>query len=502
MLYSRQIIVMLLQLISVRLLLNVLGVEDYGIYNVVSGIVLLLSFLTGAMASATQRFFSFALGKQDNVLLNKMFGTNLAVYSAIAVISLLLFESAGLWFVHNRLNIAPEKIETVKILYQFSILSFFASMISSPYIAIMIAHEEMNIYAGISILEAFLKIGSVFLLFVLPYNKLFLYGLLMTFSAALIAGLYCAVCTIRYKECSIRKCRFEWSFLKEIIDFTGWSLFGALSTVIRFQAITILINQFFSPVTVAARTVALSVSSSLNSFTSNFSTGLYPPIVKTWAAGEKEEMYQLVYTGCKITFFLNWIFTLPCLLEIDVILKLWLKNPPSDAGLFTRLALMETIVLSVSWPLMTAARAAGNMRKYELPLGIIQILILPVSWGILLLGGAAWTTLAVAIFANIAMFFVRLIVVAQMTALPMQTFFSKTLKPVSNTVASSLILLLTVRYFLPDTLLMSGIFFLGSFILIASAIFYCGLLKEEREKIISIIRNRFHRILNHKENIT
>ena len=324
----------------------------------------------------------------------------------------------------------------------------------------------------------------------------------MTFSAALIAGLYCAVCTIRYKECSIRKCRFEWSFLKEIIDFTGWSLFGALSTVIRFQAITILINQFFSPVTVAARTVALSVSSSLNSFTSNFSTGLYPPIVKTWAAGEKEEMYQLVYTGCKITFFLNWIFTLPCLLEIDVILKLWLKNPPSDAGLFTRLALMETIVLSVSWPLMTAARAAGNMRKYELPLGIIQILILPVSWGILLLGGAAWTTLAVAIFANIAMFFVRLIVVAQMTGLSMQAFFSKTLKPVFYTVAPSLILLLTIRYFLPDTLLMSGIFFLGSFILIASAIFYCGLLKEEREKIISIIRNRFHRILNHKENIT
>ena len=491
MLYFRQFFCMGLSFYTVREVLNVLGVEDYGIYNVVAGTVMLLSFLTNTMSSATQRFFSFELGRNDQEMLKCVFGTNLVIYCGIVLIAVFLFETAGLWFVHTKMRIPPEKIEEARLLYQFAVAGFLASLVSSPYIAIIIAHEEMNFYAYISMLDAILKLGAVIIIPFLPFAKLPLYGALLCIEAFVIASVYCLFCSFKYKECSFSGLRFKRAMLKEIMNFTGWTLFGCASTIIRCQAVTILVNQYFNPAIVAARAIALNASGALNSFASNFNTGLYPPIIKAWSENNREEMFHLVFWGSKVAFFLTWIFSLPCFLEMDFILQLWLKKVPSHAVLFTRLILIESIIMSVSLPVTTAARAPGKMSSYELPLGIIQVLIFPVSLLVLWLGGEAYTTLVVAILANIVMFFIRLYIVRNLTGLPLKPFAIQVMKPICLTSVAAFLLSYSVQIFLPDFSLKPLVVMFFSCIISIVSIGVLGIKASERNTIITILKNKF-----------
>ena len=493
MLYFRQIFIMAIQLYTVRAILNILGVEDYGIFSVVAGFVMLLSFLTSTMSSATQRFFSFALGKNDFQYLRSVFGTNVVVYGTIALVAVLLLESVGLWFVHCRLNIPAGRMAAAQLLYQFVVGRFIFVLFASPCIAIIIAHEDMNIFAVISALEALLSLIIVIILPFCSVDKLAMYGFMLFLSAICITLLYCIVCFRKYKECSFRNIGVDRQLLKEIIDFTGWTLFGCVSTVFRSQAVTILLNQFFNPTIVAARTIALSVSGAINTFSGNFNTGLYPPIIKAWSTGDREEMYKLVFWGSKIAFFLTWLFSLPCLLEMDFILLIWLKKVPPFAALFTRLILVESIILSISLPIATAARAPGKMLSYELPLGIIQILIFPVSWLILWLGGEAYTTLVAAIFANIVMFFVRLHIVRNLTGLPLKPFMVQVLKPVLITSAVSFGLSYGMQKALPAFFLKPFVvmFLCGIFTVVCIGVF--GVNSAERNAVISMLKNKLRR---------
>lgn len=454
MLYFRQLFIMLVSLYTVRVVLNVLGVEDYGIYNVVAGVVTLFNFLSGTMASATQRFFSFALGKNDVFLLKKIFSINLLVYLIIALTAVVLLETAGLWFVMTKLNVPSDRLTDVCLLYHFSVLTFIGMICASPFIAIIVAHEDMQIYAYLSIIETVMKLGIVFLLVWSPGNKLVIYGALLFLVSIINALMYLFVCMRKYEECTFRNFRLEKKLLREIFDFTGWTLFGQLSTVLRNQAVTVLLNQFFSPVVVAARAIALNVSGCINIFANNFNVGLYPPIIKHYAAGERKEMFQLIFNGSKITFFLMWIIALPLFLKMDFILTLWLKEPPPGVVLFTRLALIESLINSVSLPLTTAARAPGKMKMYELTLGIIQILIFPASWLILLYGGEAYTVFVVAIIANFVMFAVRLFIVHWLIQLPLRQFSFHVILPVLLVMICS-----ALSSFLMSAILPSGFIF-------------------------------------------
>ena len=295
--------------------------------------------------------------------------------------------------------------------------------------AILIAHEHMGIYAIITGIEAGLKLAVVFLIRLVSSNYLLFYGVLLLLVSIINAGMYITVCMFKYQECRICLKAFDKKLLLEIFSFTWWTLFGNLTTVIRHQAVTILVNQAFTPIIVAARAVALQVSSFINIFSSNFNLGLYPPIIKYYAAGQKKEMYALIFNGTKITFFLMWIFALPLFLRMDYLLKLWLKNPPEYTVLFTCLAIGEPLINSLGMPVTTAARAPGKMRTYELTLGLIQIAIFPVTWLFLAYGGAAYTVFVVAIVANIIMLFVRLIIVHGLIGLPVYAFIVKVILP-------------------------------------------------------------------------
>ena len=489
MLYSRQLFILLVNLYTVRVLLNVFGVEDYGTYNVVAGIVALCSFLSNTMMSATQRFFSFALGKNDNALLRKIFSVNLLVYFCIALVAVALLETFGLWFVMRKLNIPPGRLTEIYWLYHFSVLTFLGMICSSPFAAIIVAHEDMYIYACISIIETFLKLIVVFLL-ICTKDKLVAYGAMLFAVSFLNVMMYLFVCLWKYQECTFQHLYFDTTLLREIFDFTGWTLFGQLSTVARNQAVTILLSQFFSPVVVAARAIALNVSGAINIFASNFNVGLYPPIIKEYAAGNRKEMFQLIFNGSKITFFLMWIIALPLFLEMDFILTLWLKKPPEGLVLFTRLTLLEALINSASMPLTTAARAPGKMKTYELTLGIIQFLIFPASWLVLSCGGQAYTVFIVAIIANLIMFAVRLFIVHNLIRLPLKQFSFHVLLPLFAIMFCSALPSYLLRSFLPTGFLFTCISGLSSLLISFSSMYFIGLTNVQRSYMQNIIIKR------------
>jgi len=489
-LYFRQILILFVSLYTVRVVLDVLGVEDYGIYSVVAGIVSFFSFLSGTMASATQRFFSFALGKNDTEKLKKTFSVNLLIYGGIAIIALLLLETVGLWFVNEHLQVPPNRFEAAKWVYHFSVLMFIATIFSTPFMSIIIAHEDMKIYAYVSIVEVVMKLGVVFLLLYVPFDKLELYGVLTFAVSVIITILYAIICMRKYLECQFRIFYWDKLLLKEIVGFTGWTLFGQLSSVGRNQAVTILLNQFFNPVVVAARAIAVNITNNITVFANNFNTGLYPPIIKYYASGQKEEMFKLIFNGSKITFFLMWVFALPLLLEMDIVLKLWLKNPPEYTVLFTRLALIEVLIISLSLPLATAARAPGKMKTYELSLGTIQIAIFIASWIILKMGAEAYSVFLIAILANIIMFFARLLIVKQLIEIDVKLFILKVVFPIFIIIILSFVPTYCIFLFLPKGILFSIITVILSVIICSLTMYFVGIDKKMRNKIHEIVINK------------
>ncbi|OJV36701.1 MAG: polysaccharide biosynthesis protein [Bacteroidia bacterium 43-41] len=494
MLYFRQILILLVSLYTVRVILDVLGVEDYGIYNVVAGIVSLFSFLSGAMASATQRFFSFAIGKNDTEQLKKIFSVNIFIYIGIALVAILLLETVGLWFMNEKLEVPTDRFDAACFIYNFSVFTFSATILTSPFMAIIIAHEDMQVYAYVSIIEAVLKLGVVFLLMYVEADKLELYGILLFIVSLINAVIYISISLRKYEECQFNKFYWDKRLAQEIVEFTGWTLFGQITTVARNQAVTILINQVFNPVVVASRAIALSVSGHIGVFANNFNTSLYPPIIKSYSSNKKNEMFSLIYNGSKLTFFLIWIIALPLLLEMEMILSIWLKNIPPDVVLFSQLAIIEALILALSLPITTAARAPGKMKTYELTLGIIQLSIFFVSWVVLKMGYPAYSVFIVAIAVNVVMFFVRLFIVSNLIDLPKSHFMVKVIFPVLGIILLSAVPSHFLQKILPESLLYSTIVAMFSMIISAIVMFYIGLDVHWRNKIQFIIEIKVKKI--------
>jgi len=498
MLYIRQVLVLFVSLFTVRIVLDVLGVEDYGVYTVVGGIVSFFSFLSNTMASATQRFFSFALGQRDFERLKRTFTVNLAIYISIAFLSLILLDTIGLWFVDNYLKLPPGRFETAVWIYHFSVFTFVAAIVTTPLTSIIIAHEDMHIYAYMSILETGLKLAVVFMLIYVDFDKLRLYSILLLVVSIINFFCYLIICSRKYPECQFRKFYWDQTIFREVLGFTGWTLFGQITTVGRNQAVTILVNQFFNPVVVAARAISVNITSQINLFSNNFNTGLYPPLIKSYALGNKQEMFTLLFSGSKITFFLMWVFALPFYIEMETILNLWLKHPPEYSVLFTRLALIESLIMSISLPIATAARAPGRMRGYELTLGIIQIGIFIASWIILKMGGNAASVFIVAIVANLIMLVVRLIIVRGLIGLSLRPFSINVLLPILLVSIVSMTLSYLVKWMLPIGFLFSCISGLSSVVFASVSMYFIGLDKETRNKIKDIFKLKVLNKINSK----
>ena len=490
MLYLRQILTLLVGLYTVRVVLDVLGVEDYGVFNVIAGVVTFFTFLKGTMASATQRFFSFALGEENFEKLQKLFSVNLVVYLLIAILSVLLLETVGLWFIKKQLNLPIDRFDASIMVYHYSVLSFFFTIFSTPFMSTIIAHEDMHIYAYVSIIEVLLKLIIIYLLALVNIDKMVLYGILLLIVNIIVCVLYFSISYSKYKECQLRNFYWDKSLFLEVVNFTGWTLLGQLTTVFRFQGVTILLNQFFTPIVVAANAIARNISNQIQLFSINFNSSLYPPIIKNYAKNDLKNMNTLILNGSKITFFLMWIFALPFYIEMEMILKLWLKNIPDNTVLFTRLVLVEVLINSITLPLTTAARAPGKMKKYELVLGFVQICIFLVSWLILHLGFSATSVFSVAIIANLLMVILRLYMTRELIGLSVTTFMKSVFSPIIVIIIITTFFSYTVKYFLPIGLFYSFISSVSSFIIVLICVYYLGLDRIWRIKLKELISNK------------
>jgi O-antigen/teichoic acid export membrane protein len=477
---------MLVSLYTVRVVLNTLGVQDYGIYNVTAGIVTMFGFLSGAMATAGQRYFSFELGRGDYEQLKKVFSLSLIIYVLIAAVILILSETIGLWFVSNKLVIPIERKDAALWIYHFSVISFMFSILSGPYMAMIIAREDMKIYAYVSIIEALLKLGMVFLLRFILWDKLVLYGLLMLIATVINTSIYSIICNKKYPECYFS---FYWNknLFKEIASYSGWNLFGASVGVFKNQITNILLNQFFNPVVVAARSIAAMTENAVTSFSQNFNTAMRPQIIKSYAAGEKEEMLLLMFRGSKGTYLLVYLFVLPLVIEMPMVLALWLKNPPEYAVLFTRLMLFDVLINSISSPLMTAAQATGRIKLYQSVVGGILLLNVPIAWITLLMGAPAYSIMIVSIIITYIAYIVRLFILKQLINYSIWKFIKTVYIPVCVISVISAIIPAICFYFLEQNVLRLCLVIVLSVISVGVHSYFIALNKDERRKVKSVI---------------
>lgn len=481
-LYFRQILIMLVSLYTVRVVLNVLGAEDYGINNVVAGVVTMFGFLSGAMATASQRYFAFDLGKEDYEHLKTTFSVTFQIYILLAAIIIVFAETIGLWFVTNKLVIPPERLTAAIWIYQAAVFSFFLGLITTPYMASIIAHENMNIYAYVSIVEAILKLAIVFLLQVLDYDKLILYALLLLSVGIITTAIYRIYCKKHYSECKFKYVKDK-ALFKELVSYSGWNLFGASIGIIKKQIINILLNLYFGVVVNAARAIAHQVNAAVISLSHNFSTALRPPIIKTYAAGQKDETMNLVFRGCKFTYFLMFVFALPLILEMDTVLNLWLETPPDYAVIFTSLALVDAVIDSISYPLMTLAQATGKIRFYQSVVGGILMLNFPISWVAMKLGAPVYSVMIVAIIVTFAAAVVRLFIIKRLAQFSIKQFLSKSALPCIWVSVLAAILPLIIVLNLEENFLRLCITTCVSVISMCFCVMFVGMTKVEREMV-------------------
>ena len=406
-LYFRMIIIMAVSFYTVRIILDTLGINDYGLYELVASFVAIMVFLNGTLTSGTQRFLTFEIGKNDLKKLKQTFSTALLIHIALAFLILLLGETIGLWFLYEKMNIPPDRFDAAFWAYQFAIFSTMITVMQVPYNALIIAHERMHIFAYISILEAVLKLLIVYLLLISSYDKLISYAILMFLVSLLIALIYRTYVIKNYQES-----HFEFSFDKDIvksmIHFSGWSTFGALASVSSNHGINIILNIFFGPVAVAARAISMQVSGGLSQFVNGFQQAVTPQITKLYASNQIEEMNKLLYQNSKYAFLLLWFLALPIYIQLDYILNLWLITIPNDTLIFTQLMIVHSLVYSILKPFNMGIHAVGKMKMINLTSGISILMVLPVSYILLLLDFPKYIVLIVYIFFTFLQFYFQI----------------------------------------------------------------------------------------------
>jgi O-antigen/teichoic acid export membrane protein len=480
MLYFRMILIMLISLYTSRVILNTLGVEDFGIYNIVGGIVTMFVFLNGAMASSTQRFLSYEIGNNDFKQLKKTFNATLIIHIIIAIVIFLLIETIGIWLLNNYLNIPKERMEAAQWVYHFSALSFLISIIRVPFNAMIISHEKMNIYAYVSIFEVLIKLLIVFMLTWISFDKLKLYGILLLCVNALVAILY-----ITYSKINFSETKFEFvkdkALYKTLISYSGWNLFGNFALVAKGQGITIILNVFFGPVVNAAQAIANQINAAVQSFFSNFQMAVNPQIIKSYSANEKEYMLNLILRSAKFSLYLLFIISLPIILEVDIILELWLKTVPNYTSSFTVLVLIILMIDSISGPLMTGIQATGRIKVFQIIVGILQIMILPISYLLFRYNYPPQATYFVSIIISLVALVIRLTIFKKLVdEFSIKKFIEDVVLRSIIIISFSIIVSIALKYYLDVNVLNSFITIILSVLFSITSVYFIGLKNDER----------------------
>lgn len=453
MLYVRMLFGMLVSLYTSRVVLQALGVEDYGIYNVVGGVVAMFSLLSGSLSAAVSRFLTFELGRNDLVRLRKVFSSALCVHALLALFVLVLSETLGLWFLNYQMNIPADRMIAANWVFQFSLFSFLLGLFSVPYNASIISHERMGIFAFVGIGDTLLQLGIV--LFIafggICLDKLIVYASLLVVKGMLFQLFYFYYCRKSFKECRF-KLSLDKQLLKEMTGFAGWNFIGASSAILRDQGGNILLNLFYGPALNAARGVANQVSNAIGAFVGNFMIALNPQITKSYAGAEYEYTFSLIFRGARFSYYLLLWLALPVLLNTQYVLSIWLNVVPEHATLFVQLVLVFSMCETISNPLITVMLATGKIRNYQIVVGGLQMMNFPLSYIFLKMGFLPEIIVMVAISLSLICLGARLILLRDMIQLPVAHFLRYVCGNIIVVTILSLIVPLYARWELPDNL--------------------------------------------------
>ena len=495
-LYGRMFLIMAVSLFTSRVVLNTLGVEDYGIYNVVGGVVTMFAFLNGALLTSTQRYLTFDLGKGDYEHLKKVFTTSIYVHGIISVLIVILGETAGLWFFYKKMVIPEDRMVAAMWVYQLSIITMVIQVMSAPYNSVIIAHEKMGVFAVISILETILKLLIVYVLLVWSGDKLILYAILVVLVQILIRIIYSQYCNNHFEESKLVKV-IEKPLLKEMTKFAGWNIWGNLAATLFGTGLNLLLNVFFGPVVNAARGIAVQVETAVAQFSTNFLMAVNPQITKLYAQNNLEEMHLLLFRSSKFACYLLLMISLPVIMETQTILTLWLKIVPDYTEPFLRILLAIVIVDSMARPLMTAAAATGDVKKYQSVIGGILLAIVPIAYVVLKLGGDPTSVYIVHLSVCIVAFLARLLIIRPMIKLSLRHFFTSVIVPCGLVAVSSFILSYVIKILLSDGILSVFGVCMISALLVAAFAYTFGLTKGERAFVNAKAKTVFSKTRHH-----
>lgn len=481
-LYFRMLLTMAVSLYTSRVVLQTLGVEDYGIYNVVGGIITMFTFINGGMVSATQRYLTFEIGKSNFYQLKKVFNTSLQIHAIIAFIIVLLGETVGLWFLYEKLVIPAERMNAALWVYQCSIIACVVNVMSIPYNADIIAHEKMSAFAYISVLEVVLKLTIVYALYIIPGDKLIAYAILLLCIQFIIRSVYAHYCSKHFEEAHYQH-NIDKSLFKEMFTFAGWSFWGNLASVLYTQGLNMMLNMFFGPIVNAARGVAVQVQSAVSHFVSNFQVALNPQITKNYAMGNFLQMHNLMFRSARFSFFLLFFLTLPVLLETDYLLTIWLKTVPHDAVVFTRWVIGISLLHTISNPCAIANQATGKVKVYQAVVGGILLMILPISYLALKYEAPAYSVFVVHFFVECVAQMARMYMLHRLVGLSIIKYMHNIYLPIVTVVCLSCILPIFIHSQLYGGMIRFLVVSVICFLSVGASVIFLGLSKEERKFI-------------------
>lgn len=420
-LYGRMILILLIGLYTSRVVLNVLGVEDFGVYEVVGGIVGMFGILSSSLSTAISRFITFSLGKNDTEESTKLYSSAIVIQVLVVVVITILIELIGVWYLHHKMNLPDGRMDAAFWVLQCSIATFGLGLINVPFEAEIVAHEDMKAFAYFSLIEAVLSLLIVFLLRAMPADKLIVYAIFNLIACIVLRIIYAWYCKKHYAECHF-VLAFDKRLLKELGSFSGWVLLCEGAWIINNQGVTLLVNSFFGVAMNTARGIASRMYNLTNKFSSSFMTALSPQITKTYAEGDLQSMHSLIFRGTKFSYYLMLLLAIPILAETPTILRLWLKMVPDHSILFTRLTIISALVIVLGIPLVKAQLATGDIKKYQIVMSLCTIGVFPLTWIAFRLGLPAEWSYHIFNLVYFAILFVRIYLVKDLIKLPWKTF--------------------------------------------------------------------------------
>ncbi len=487
--YFRMLLTMIVGLYTSRVVLQTLGIEDFGIYNVVGGVVVLFTFINSAMSTVTQRHLAYELGKKDGDM-SKIFSMCFNIHVGIAIIITLLAETGGLWFLNNKMNFPENKMLVVNIVYQITILTTIANIIRVPYNALILAEEHMNFYAYTGIVEALLKLLIVYLLVFLALNKLILYAVLLFLVISIINIIYIYYCKSRFHDIKLIKVH-DRNIYKSLLSFSGWSMFGSLANVGYQQGINVLINIFYGVTFNTVVGIANQVNTNISNFVVNFQQALNPQLIKTQSSGDKERQFSLICKASKFSFLIMFFIALPLMINLNYVLELWLGIFPSHTIEICNIIVIAALIESLSGPLFVTIYAVGKIKKYQIAISTLLLLNVPISYLIGKFGGSAEGMFYVRMLIYVLCFVTRIIFLKELIDLDWKKYLINAVVPIIIVLCVIFIPIVCLyKFLIVDNFICFVL--ISSIIVIYESIviLFLGLTNSERKGIIRIFKNK------------